>query len=233
MNMSFSLIIPAYNEEKRIENFIKNIIDFKKRNSFIKEIVVVDDGSTDKTEYLLKKYQNDIKILKHPTNKGKGAAIKTGVFAADEENIIFMDADNSTNPNQIPKLREALKNYPVVIGSRKEKKSRIIKKQPMIRIFLGKIFNLTANILFPDLRIFDTLCGFKGMRNKEGKLLFKEMISERWVFDVEMLIRARKMGYKIGIVPITWKHEGNSKMKLGMNNVKMLFDLLKLRILIK
>lgn len=231
--MELSLVIPAYNEEKRIENFIKNVIDFKKRNGFIKEILVVDDGSTDKTEDILKKYQNDIRILKHTANRGKGAAIKTGVLAANEENIIFMDADNSTNPDQIPKLIEALKNYPVVTGSRKDKKSRIIKKQPVTRIFLSKIFNLTANILFPDLRIIDTLCGFKGMRNKESKLLFKEMISERWVFDVEMLIRARKMGYKIGIVPITWKHEGNSKMKLGMNNVKMFLDLLKLRLLIK
>lgn len=231
--MALSLVIPAYNEEKRIENFIKNVIDYKKRNSFINEIVVVDDGSTDKTEDILKKYQNDIRILKHTANRGKGAAIKTGVLAANEENIIFMDADNSTNPDQIPKLIEALKNYPVVTGSRKEKESRIIKKQPMTRIFLSKIFNLTVNMLFPNLGISDTLCGFKGMRNKEGKLLFEEMISERWVFDVEMLIRARKMGYKIGIMPITWKHEGNSKMKIGMNNVKMFLDLLKLRILIK
>ncbi len=231
--MTLSLVIPAYNEERRIENFIKNVIDFKKRNSFLKEILVVNDGSTDKTEDILKKYQNDIRILKHQKNRGKGAAIRTGILSANEENIIFMDADNSTNPVQIPKLIEALKNYQIVTGSRKDRKSRIVKKQPVIRIFLGKIFNLTANILFPDLKIIDTLCGFKGMRNKEGKLLFKEMISERWVFDVEMLIRARQMGYKIGIVPITWKHEGNSKMKLGMNNVRMFLDLLKLRILIR
>lgn len=232
--MGISVVVPAYNEEKRLENFLKELIRFKQKNSYINEIIIVNDGSTDKTEDILKKYQDDdIRIIKHTRNMGKGAAIKTGILSANGDSIIFMDADNSTHPEQIPKIIEALRNYPIVTGSRKERQSKILRKQPTIRTFFGKIFNLLANILFPNLRILDTLCGFKGMRNKEGKLLFKEMISERWVFDVEMLIRARNMGYGIGIVPITWKHEGDSKMKLGMNNVKMFLDLLKLRILIR
>ncbi len=228
---STSVVIPAYNEEKRIEKFLNELLYFKEKNNFIKEVIVVNDGSTDSTYKILKKYKNKIRVLNHNVNKGKGAAVKTGVLAATGSNIIFMDADGSTSPSQIPKLLKALKKSQIAIGSRIDRNSKIIRKQPLIRIILGKIFNLSANVLFPSLRIFDTLCGFKGMRSREGKKIFSKLIMERWIFDVEMLMWARKMGYKIAIVPIEWKHEGNTKMNLGINNIKMFLELLKLRVM--
>ncbi|MFH1587665.1 MAG: glycosyltransferase [Candidatus Diapherotrites archaeon] len=226
--MKLTLLVPAYNEEKRIEEFLLDLIEYGMKSEDVVEILVVDDGSTDRTPKILKNYGHQIKIVRHKKNLGKGAAIKTGVLAATGDYIVFMDADGSTGTNQLPKMLAALKKNTIVVGNRLGKESKITNSQPLRRQIAGKVFNFIVNILFP-INYWDCLCGFKGMRAKEGKEIASEMISTDWVFDVEIIARAKKKKFGFGVIPVEWHHEKDSKMKLGWTNVKMFLNLLKLR----
>jgi len=223
-----TLVIPAYNEENRIEDFLKTVLDFKKKKHYLKEVLVINDGSTDRTLDILKKYK-DIKVISHDKNKGKGAAIRTGLLAAKSDYVVFTDADGSVPIHELPKMTEVLDKYPMAVGVRNSKESRIIGPRPLKRIFVGKMFNLIVNVLF-WIGVFDTLCGFKGFRREIAKEIVSEMKSNGWIFDVEMFIIAKKKGIKFGKVPVNWTHKEDSKMRLGMTNVKMLLELLELRL---
>jgi len=227
---SLSVIIPAYNEETRIEPFLKEVIAFKQKTPYFKELIAVNDGSSDSTQKILEKYKDKISIIAHKKNMGKGAAIKTGVLAANMDFIVFLDADGSIPVYELPKMYEALKKFSVVAGSRRMKESRVLIKQPPSRIFAGKAFNLIVNILFPRLKHNDNLCGFKGMRRQIGKKIASRLISNGWVFDVEILVRTKKLGEKFGVIPIDWQDKPNSKMKLGLTTIRMFLQLLRLRL---
>lgn len=226
---SLSILVPAFNEENRIKPFLKEVISFKKTHNYLNEIIIVDDGSTDKTLKALKEFEKDIKIISYKPNRGKGFAVKTGILAAKSDLVVFMDADGSTPVSQIPKMANALKKYCFVAGQRSGKGSNITDPQPFYRIFAGKTFNAIVRLLFRT-GINDSLCGFKGFRKQTGKMLANKLVSERWVFDVEMFVRAKKAGIEIGTIPITWKHVGNAKMSLGLTNIKMLLNLILLKI---
>lgn len=226
--MSLTVVVPAYNEENRIEPFLRELVAFKKKNAYFKELIVVNDGSTDKTAGILQKYANEIRILAHEKNRGKGAAIKTGVLAAKSGMVVFMDADGSIPVYEIPKMVEALKTHSVVVGSRIAKGARVLVKQPLSRIIASKGFNFIVNILFP-LHFNDTLCGFKGMQKQPGREIASKLVSNGWVFDVEILARAQKIGFGFGVIPIDWKDVRDSKMRLGATTIKMFLDLLRLK----
>ncbi|MBI4052913.1 MAG: glycosyltransferase [Candidatus Diapherotrites archaeon] len=228
MPKTISLLIPAYNEENRIEPFLREVLGYAKSHPDVLEVIVVNDGSSDKTRKILEKYSKKIRILLHAHNKGKGAAIKTGCLAAKGGKIIFLDADGSIPAKEIPKMAGALDKFEIAVGSRKAKGAKITVKQPLRRVIAGKAFNFIVNILFP-INNFDTLCGFKGMRKRIGKEIASELISTDWVFDVEILARAQKKGIKVGVIPLEWKHMDDSKMRLGGTSLKMFLNLLKLR----
>ncbi len=225
---TLTVIVPAYNEENRIVSFLSDLEAFKKKNHVLKEILVVNDGSTDKTLKKLEVFGKRIRIISYKTNKGKGYAVKKGLLAAKSDFVVFMDADGSTSPSELPKMIEALKKYEFVTGTRASKKSKIIRKQPFQRIIAGKVFNRLVLIIF-NTGINDSLCGFKGFRKETGRKIAKKLVSERWIFDVELFARAKKEGIEIGVIPITWKHVGEAKMILGISNVKMFVGLLKLK----
>ncbi len=223
-----SVIVPAYNEETRLEPFLLQLIRFKKRNSFILEIIVVNDGSTDNTQQLLDKYRKSIKIVSYSRNRGKGYAVKQGILAAKGDLIAFMDADGATPASQLAEMYAALQGNDVVVGNRKTKKARIVARQPLYRRFLSWGFNATVALLF-NFNVKDVLCGFKGMKASLAKQIAKQMVSNRWVFDVEIIARATAMNAKIGVVPIQWRHIGGSKMKVGLNTFRILIELFRLR----
>jgi len=223
---SLSILIPAYNEEFRITGFLKDVVNFMESKSG--EVIVVNDGSNDNTLQVLEKFGSYIQIISYKKNRGKGAAVKEGILAANGEKIIFMDADGATPVSEIPKIIKALDDYDMVTGTRAFKDSNILKSQPFYRVFFGKIFNKIVNLLF-HVDVKDNLCGFKGFRKDIGKELAGELISNRWEFDTELLARAKKKGYKILQLPITWHDIGHSKLSVIKDPVFMLVRLIILK----
>lgn len=224
--MKFSIVVPAYNEEQRVGRFLSDLMDYLKDRSGV-EVIVVDDGSTDRTVSVVKEFK-DIRIVSYPKNKGKGFAVKKGILAARGEKIIFMDADGATPPDEIPKMLKELDEYDVCIGKRTSKESNIIKWQPTHRVLFSKVFNSFVSLIF-NLHLKDLLCGFKGFKKEVGKKLAKDLKSSGWDFDVELLVRARNRGYSIKEIPITWQDQSKSKLYPFKDAPVILINLLKLK----
>ncbi|MBN2067998.1 MAG: glycosyltransferase [Candidatus Diapherotrites archaeon] len=229
MKKTLSVIVPAFNEEARIKPFLEQLLSFKQRNSFVAEVIVVDDGSTDSTLSILQGFGNRLKVISYRPNKGKGHAVKTGILAARSALVCFMDADGATPASQLTDMYNALQGNDVVVGNRKTERARIIARQPLYRRFLSWGFNTSVQILF-NFNVKDLLCGFKGMRTDLGKEIAAKMVSNRWIFDVELIARANALGASFGVIPIEWSHVKGSKMKIGLNTVSMFLKLVKLRI---
>ena len=169
MIKELSIIIPCYNEEKRIVNTLKKIIDFCDKKVEEYEIIIVDDGSTDLIHTVINPYLNDkVKLITLQQNMGKGYAVRTGVFNAKYKWVLFTDADNSTPIEMIGKLYGYTNKYKLIIGSRNLKDSRRVIKQPFYRSFSGNVFPTLVKIML-GIKIKDTQCGFKLMeRNTEN-----------------------------------------------------------------
>lgn len=226
-----TLIIPLYNESERIEEGLKKALRYLPRTSYRTELILVDDGSKDDTTQkateMLKAYKH-AKILSHSKNKGKGAAIKTGVKAASGKYVVFSDIDFSTPITEIVKLIDGLKVSDIVIGVRRDKKSLILKHQPKLRELLGQVFTkISNNLVTPG--IVDATCGFKGFRNEVARDIFKRSRIERWAFDSEILFLAQKLDYSIRQVPVSWAHTEGTKVNMLIDGVQALSDIFKIR----
>ncbi len=221
-----SIIVPAYNESKRIRPFLIELLKFIKKGYY--ELIIVNDGSTDNTLSIMKKITNGLKkvqIISYKENKGKGYAVKTGVFNAKGEYVIFIDADGSISPSEIPKMERMLKKYDVVIGDRSSKLSKV--SQPKMRKLFGLIFNNYVKFLFGS-KINDHLCGFKGFRKDVARDIFKSLISNGWIFDVEILYKITKSKYTLFKLPIKWVYKDRTKIK-PTDPLKMLLEIFLLR----
>ena len=218
-----SVIVPVFNEQGRIEPFLKEL-EKEIKNDW--EIIFVDDGSKDKTADLIKKSGiKNLRIISYDINKGKGYAVKKGVEASTGKLVIFIDADDSIHPSQIDKMVRSLKEHDFVAGDRSAKESDV--QQPLFRKFFGFCFNTYSNALF-GLSINDKLCGFKGFRSSIAKKLFSNLKSNRWIFDIEIFFKAKKHGIKLHQIPINWIYKDKSKMK-PLDLLKMIFELIILR----
>jgi len=225
---AFSVVIPVYNEAKRIEEGLKKILNFFNDNQFDYEIIIVDDGSTDQTVKIIKEFCCPrIRILQHSKNKGKGAAVKTGALAAQKNFILITDIDLSTPIEELYKLIPYLKNYDIVIASRGVREAQIIQRQPFYKELLGRLGNLLVQILLlPGIK--DTQCGFKLFKKKVQKI-FQKLTINSWGFDMEMLFLAKRAGLKIKEVGVIWENNPSSKVKL-IDYAKVLYDLFKIKI---
>jgi dolichyl-phosphate beta-glucosyltransferase len=225
--MDLSIIVPAYNEEKRMIPFLEDLIKFSKTLKSY-EIILVNDGSKDKTLEImegLKKKNKNIKIVSYEQNKGKAGALKEGINSALGEKILFIDADGSIPPYEIKEMVNKLDNYDVVVGNRASKESKIT--QSLLRKTTGILFNTYVNILF-GLGLQDNLCGFKGFRKNIAKYLFNNLISKGWIFDVELFYRIKEKSYSLYQQPIRWINKKDSKIK-PFDPIKMAFQLIILR----
>jgi len=232
-DIELSIIVPAYNEATRIPKFLGNLLEFARKNLESYEIIIVNDGSKDRTkEIVLNLIQGDkrAKLISYADNMGKGHAVLQGVLKAKGKFILFIDADGSIKPQEILNLHGFYQkyNYDIVVGSRISALSKITDPQPLSRRLLSKIFNLYSNILF-QIKINDLLCGFKGFTHDVALQIFKNLKAYRWEFDVELLYKARKNGIKVYQLPIEWKHEEGSKMKI-YDPIFIFLNLLKLRL---
>ena|SRR3989344_7578472 len=230
--MHLSIIIPAYNEEKRLPKTLKEIDEYLKRQNFDYEIIVASDGSKDKTAGVVKNLQTQIKNLRLIDNKenhGKGYVTRQGLLEAKGDYRIFTDADNSTSIDQIEKiLPEFEKNFDIVIGSRDIKGAVLDPPQPVQRRITGELFKLFRKIVIGLWGIQDTQCGFKGFTKKVVEDVFPKCLIDRFAFDPEILVLAKKKGYKIKEIPVLWKDDPDSKVKFK-SMINMAIDLLKLR----
>lgn len=231
--MYLSVVIPSYNEEKRLPKTLQEIDKYLRNQSYEYEIIVISDGSKDRTAEIVRGLMGQVKNLRLIDNKenhGKGYVTRQGLSEANGEYRIFTDADNSTSIDQIEKMWPEFKaGFDIVIGSRDIKGAVLDPPQPWLRkIILGNGFKLFRKIVIGLWGISDTQCGFKGLTKKAVEDIFPKCRIDRWAFDPEILVIAKKMGYKTKEVPITWINDLDSKVKFkGM--VKMAIDLLKIK----
>lgn len=222
-----SLIIPAYNEEDRIETVLSNYCNHFPNQ----EIIVVCNGCTDDTPNIIRKLCSkypQIKLLNFESKLGKGGAIIEGFKVAGGDIIRFIDADESTETNEVKRMLNALSNADGVIASRKLKDSRILIKQPLIRRIASEAFNILVRIIF-GLDFKDTQCGAKVFNKEAIKSVLDELTTKGFEFDVELLWRLKNKGYKVIEFPIIWGHSEGSTVSL-LNAPKMFFSLVKVRL---
>lgn len=228
-----SVIIPAYNEEKRLPKTLREINSYLKKQTYTSEIIVVSDGSSDKTVEVTRNLVSEIenlKVLEFKERLGKGFGVKHGMSEAKGEYRIFTDADNSTSIDQVEKMwPEFEAGYDIVIGSRDIKGAVLSVPQPWIRkVVLGGGFKLVRKIIIGLWKIKDTQCGFKGFKEKAAQDIFSRITIRHFGFDPEVLVIAKKLGYKIKEIPITWINDAQSKVKFK-SMVKMLFETFKIK----
>jgi dolichyl-phosphate beta-glucosyltransferase len=233
MNKYFmSVIVPAFNEKERLTDTLPKLWHSVQRHFSSFEIIVVDDGSSDGTENLVKEFSAShpgIRVIRYEKNMGKGHAVRTGVLAAKGEYIMFCDADLSTPFPEIDKLMKAMdEGCDVAIGSRARRESKIIKKQAIYRVLMGKTFNKFVQVLaLPG--IIDTQCGFKCFRGPVAREIFECCRIDGFSFDVELLFLGRKMGMRIKEVGVLWENNVLSKVHPVFHSLQMLRDLFVIR----
>ncbi len=230
--MELSVIIPAYNEEVRVEKTLQEIVTYLAgRLSY--EIIVVDDGSIDGTYEVCQKFlclNRCGKILRNVQNRGKGYSVRKGMLEANGELRLFSDADMSTPIDQVEKLIDTIREgYDIAIGSRSIAGSNIELRQPFYREFMGKIFNFLVQTIAVR-GIIDTQCGFKLFTEGAARSIFSRQYINRFSFDVEVLFVARKLGYRVKEIPITWINSPASKVNPVTDSIRMLRDLFYVRL---
>lgn len=226
-----SVIIPAYNEEKRIAATLESIDGYLAKQKYPYEVVIIDNGSNDSTYELVKKIAEGVRHIKidEAHEAGKGGAVAHGITRhAEGEFIMFMDADNATPISEIEKFWPHLqKGASVVIGSRYLTGANVTQKQPLYRIVLSRMSNLLIQLLaVPGIK--DTQLGFKVFTHKAAKEIFSRITVFGWGFDMEVLTIARAHGFKIVEVPVLWREQGGSHVPLSAY-AKSLLDLLKIK----
>ncbi len=211
-NFDLSVVIPAYNEAKRIVPTITSVYDYLRRNNIRGEIIVVDDGSTDATAMAVTGLVDQ--FIRLPHNTGKGAAVRKGVLSAKGKDILVMDADGSAPITALADLYHTRGDADIAIGSRHLSGSVIHVRQSLIRQLLSYGGNLFIKLIL-RLPYADTQCGFKLFSHESAEAIFSQAIIDRWGFDVEILKIAQLLGYKTAEVPIAWHDAKGSSLRAG------------------
>lgn len=216
--MKLSIVVPAFNETKRILPSIDRILAYMDGRGDTFELLVVDDGSDDGTaELVQERYAGDerLRVLRYTPNRGKGYAVRFGMTHAVGELILLTDADLSTPIEELEKLQAAVDaGQDIVIGSRAHRDAEIRERQPLFREAGGKLFNLLVRLLvLPDLR--DTQCGFKLFRRSSVEPVLPTLIIDGFAFDVEILALARARGAKIAEAPVIWVNKLASRVRMA------------------
>lgn len=227
-----TVIIPAYNEERYIKDTLYEISGYLKSKAFSYEIMVIDDGSIDRTAELAlstKPLFTNFVLLRNDPNMGKGDAVKKGMLAAKGEYALFMDADNSTSIYEFDKFLPCIEEgYDVVIASRRLKDSLVEEPQPMIRAKMGQFYIFLAKAVL-KLNLSDFNCGFKLYNVKLCRFIFDLQRMDDWSFDVELLFLINKYGLKIKEVPVRWVHKSGSKVKPVKDAIRSFLSIINIK----
>ncbi len=226
-----SVIIPAYNEEKRIVLTIQRVLRYLSGQRFSWEVLVVDDGSSDSTASLVENLANindHLRLIRLP-HKGKGRAVQQGMLQANGQYRFFADADLSMPIEQLYRfLRQDRKGFDIAIGSREVSGARRFS-EPRLRYIMGRIFNWIARILAVR-DISDTQCGFKCFRSEVAQELFQLQRIYGFSFDIELLFLAQKKGLQIKQIPIDWYYNGESKVQRLKDTALMVKDIFLIKL---
>lgn len=225
-----SLVIPAFNEEGRLPETLRQVRDFAAAQSRPLEVLLVDNASRDRTADLARSAAAEmpyLRLLSEPV-RGKGAAVRAGALAAAGEYVFFADADLSMSLAEVPRfLPPLLHGADLAIASR-EAAGAVRYDEPILRHLLGRAFNLLVRMTtLPG--IYDTQCGFKCFTRQAAQELFRAQRISDWTFDVELLVLARRRGYRIVEVPIHWRYQPNSRVNPLRDSWRMLGGLWRVR----
>ena len=231
----FSVVIPCFNEEGRVSETLRATIEYLAANAPESELIVVNDGSTDGTGEMARKILSETNIatrlLENFPNRGKGAAVRSGLLAAREPIGLFSDADLSAPIKETPKLIEPIANGDVDIafGSRALDRSLIGIHQPWRREQGGRVFNFLVRVA-TGLPFWDTQCGFKAFRLDVCRPILDAAHVNGFAFDVELLYLAQRAGLRIREVPVRWNHAEGSKVSFFKDSLRMLREVIALRV---
>ena len=234
----FTLVVPAYNEERRLPTSIRDIRSFFGNYKGAFEVLVMVEKSKDRTVELGRaaaEGESRIEIVDNEVQRGKGYAVRCGMLRAKGDIVFFMDADLSTPLSEVLKFLQHFNENPdtgVAIGSRAHSDSQILKKQSWFRRNLGRTFNKFV-MIFGVKGVKDTQCGFKAFRRKAAQEIFKRQTINGFAFDVEVLLLARRLGFHIEVLPVKWVNSPDSKVRILIDPLKMLWDLIRIRLIVR
>jgi dolichyl-phosphate beta-glucosyltransferase len=227
-----TVVIPAYNEERRLPATLSRIAAYLEKAALSSEIVIVDDGSSDGTARLGAEFLKGRRgrVLRNPENRGKGYSVRRGVLEAAGRWVLLTDADLSAPIEEHAVLAEAVREHDidVAIGSRALASSRIEVRQNFVRVAMGKTFNRLIRLM-TGLPYRDTQCGFKLMDRERVRPLFEKMVVDRFAFDVELLYLCMRFRLAVREVPVVWRNSPESKVTLLVDPVNMLADVARVR----
>lgn len=240
-NFDISIVIPAYNEEKRISKTLEALItfvDYLKNNKQylieIKEVIVVVDGSSDQTSDVTKTFSNkvpNLKVIEYQPNQGKGYAVHTGLKNSNSSWILISDADNSTDWSELIKLSSSINtnSAQIAIASRDLEKSKVTRHQSFVREFMGKTFNWILRTI-TSLSFRDTQFGFKLVNRNAIQVFLNKLAVNRFAWDVEFLLYAKEYNLNVNEVAVEWKHQDDSRVRIIRDSFEMLMTVLKLKL---
>lgn len=226
-----SIVIPSYNEELRLPETLERIAAYLPSLGGETEILVVDDGSDDRTREVAESFRQklpSLRVISNGENRGKGYSVRHGMLAARGRSVLFSDADLSAPIEEAPKLLEALKAFDVAIGSRALDRSLITVRESRFREFAGIIFNSIVRAIL-RLPFVDTQCGFKAFRRESCQVLFQQQRIERFGFDPELLYLARHHGLLTVEIPVRWGHSHATKVNMLRDSIQMFVDVFTIR----
>jgi len=228
-----SIVIPAYNEAKRISRTLETLRKYLEGTNWTAEVIVVNDGSSDETAAIVESYRdqwNALRLIENGRNRGKGFSVRNGALRAQGDVVLFTDADLSAPITEAPKLIDPIANEvcDVTFGSRAVDRSLIGVHQSPFREISGRIFNLFVQGLI-GLAFKDTQCGFKAFRRSTAGPVFERQTIMGFGFDPEILYIAKKRGLRLREIPVRWDHAEGTKVRFLKDSCRMFLDLLQIR----
>ena len=231
-SVDLSIVIPSYNEELRLPATLERIAEYLPTLGLRTEVLVVDDGSRDRTAAVAESFRqklSGLRVLANETNRGKGYSVRHGMLEACGDMVLFTDADLSAPIEESDKLIGALKNgYDVAIGSRAMDRSLISTHESLFREFAGIVFNKIVRIIL-RLPFVDTQCGFKAFKRERCTIIFEQQRIEGFGFDPELLYLARHHGLRSIEIPVRWGHSPATKVSMMRDSLKMFVDIFAIR----
>jgi dolichyl-phosphate beta-glucosyltransferase len=226
-----SIVIPSFNEELRLPTTLRDISSYIRSSRRETEVIVVDDGSTDRTSDVANSFRGEIqrlRVVANEKNRGKGYSVRHGMTEARGRIVLFTDADLSAPIAEADKLLAALADHDVAIGSRAMNRSLISVRQSLFREYAGIIFNFIVRAIL-RLPFVDTQCGFKAFRRDRCRLIFEQQRIERFGFDPELLYLARHHGLRSAEIPVRWAHSPDTKVSMWRDSIQMFLDVFIIR----